>query len=361
MAYVYMIINNKTQKKYIGQTIQDIKTRWRVHVSKNSSCICLKRAFLKYGIENFTFKIIIICFDEDRFKYETEYIKNNNSVTPFGYNISSGGESGFHNCIHSDKTKKTLSIASRLYWKNVENTENHRTLMSNIMKNCNISSKMLNSDKWLKALEEKRIGGNKPIPLIQYDENYNVIRKYSSIYEAHTLNNFNKTALTKAIKNNKIYRNCYWKINKNNSDTDNNNINNNYVNKNNRKIIQYDLCGVKISEHSSIKNASKVVGCSDSMITSHLKGKYKTAAGYIWKYFEDEKSENEIITEICKNNKSNKRTKMISQYDMNDNKIQDFNSINEACKACNITKKSIGLCINGHRESSKGYKWKLQN
>jgi hypothetical protein len=34
----------------------------------------------KYGIENFTFEILIICFDEERYKFEMEYIKKYNSM-----------------------------------------------------------------------------------------------------------------------------------------------------------------------------------------------------------------------------------------------------------------------------------------
>jgi hypothetical protein len=38
----------------------------------------------KYGLESFKFEVVIICFDEDRFNYEKEYIKKYNSQAPNG-------------------------------------------------------------------------------------------------------------------------------------------------------------------------------------------------------------------------------------------------------------------------------------
>ena len=53
--------------------------RWNSHkaaIKHNNGCPLLTNAFKKYGIKSFKFEIIIICFDEDSYKYEKEYIKN---------------------------------------------------------------------------------------------------------------------------------------------------------------------------------------------------------------------------------------------------------------------------------------------
>lgn len=89
-----MIENKINCKKYVGQTLQDdIKKRWNKHKQVNKSFIgtCLYNAYKKYGIENFQFKIVCICFDEDTNKYEEEYIKKYNTLHPFGYNMINGG------------------------------------------------------------------------------------------------------------------------------------------------------------------------------------------------------------------------------------------------------------------------------
>ena len=63
-------------------------------INKGKGCPALRDAINKYGLDNFKFEVIIICFDEDRYKYEKEYIKKYNSQVPFGYNILSGGQIG---------------------------------------------------------------------------------------------------------------------------------------------------------------------------------------------------------------------------------------------------------------------------
>jgi group I intron endonuclease len=98
MAYIYRILNKISKKVYIGiTTYKDVKKRWNQHIqtaSINKGCPALREAFNKYGIEKFEFSVILICFDEDRFKYEIEYIKKYNSVAPNGYNLTTGGQCG---------------------------------------------------------------------------------------------------------------------------------------------------------------------------------------------------------------------------------------------------------------------------
>jgi len=108
MGYIYLITNKETKKQYVGQTIcKDVEKRWRQHrwPSNRNLGTYLSNAFKKYGIENFKFQIICICFDEDCNRFEQDYIKKFNTVSPNGYNIESGGSN--HIC-HPD-TKKKLS------------------------------------------------------------------------------------------------------------------------------------------------------------------------------------------------------------------------------------------------------------
>ncbi len=89
MGYIYIIENKINGKKYIGQTIcDDIEKRWKQHkkIDKNSIGSCLYNAYIKYGISNFIFKIICICFNSDADNYEIEYIKKYNTIYPNGYN-----------------------------------------------------------------------------------------------------------------------------------------------------------------------------------------------------------------------------------------------------------------------------------
>ena len=136
MAYIYLIINNINGKKYVGQTIQHYKERWSKHINSvktKEGCPLLKKAFIKYGITNFTFKILIICFDEDRIAYEKEYVKKYNTVTPNGYNMNAGGIGGLK---HTEESKAKITNGLLEYYKNTPNgksrinIENHRKAMS---------------------------------------------------------------------------------------------------------------------------------------------------------------------------------------------------------------------------------------
>lgn len=81
MYTVYQIINNINQKSYVGSSIQVIK-RWKKHkdISQNPNHkyynYPLYQAFRKYGIENFTFKILKDDFNsiEEMQQYEQEMI-----------------------------------------------------------------------------------------------------------------------------------------------------------------------------------------------------------------------------------------------------------------------------------------------
>ncbi len=108
MGFIYKITNTINKQCYIGQTIMNLEERWRHHKNVKSNCRYLKNAFQKYGIENFEFKLICICFDCDLNRFEIEYIKKYNSIVPNGYNLRAGGDNGGK---HNDETKLKISEA----------------------------------------------------------------------------------------------------------------------------------------------------------------------------------------------------------------------------------------------------------
>lgn len=89
--YLYRITNNINHKKYIGIT-NDYKKRWSNHRCGNSKNMVIAKAIKKYGKENFTFEVVEkgLTLDEANLK-EIEYIKQENTLVPNGYNISIGG------------------------------------------------------------------------------------------------------------------------------------------------------------------------------------------------------------------------------------------------------------------------------
>jgi group I intron endonuclease len=90
-------------KSYIGQT-NDYDRRCREHQTRNS-CPVFKKAINKYWWDNFTHEIL----EENLTLYESNiresyWILKDNTLSPNGYNLQSGGK----NCEFSDETKKKL-------------------------------------------------------------------------------------------------------------------------------------------------------------------------------------------------------------------------------------------------------------
>jgi group I intron endonuclease len=107
MGYIYKITNIINGMMYIGQTTSSLEKRWKEHLKPSSNCRYLKSALKKYGIDNFNFKLICICFDSDLDNVEIEYIEMLNTLVPNGYNLRQGGNKG----KHSEGTKKKISDA----------------------------------------------------------------------------------------------------------------------------------------------------------------------------------------------------------------------------------------------------------
>lgn len=109
MGVIY-IVESPSGKCYVGQTIHNLEKRWKEHIedANNPSkdhCKLLNKAIRKYGGEKFNKRVLAEVDDCNLNKTEEDYIKQFNSVSPFGYNIKHGGSSSKH---HED-TKKKIS------------------------------------------------------------------------------------------------------------------------------------------------------------------------------------------------------------------------------------------------------------
>lgn len=97
---IYKIINKRNGNLYIGQTIQTVEKRWKVHVrdaiNKRANTI-IGRAIRKYGEEAFTIEIIVekvpIIFLDTFEKYWINFYDTFNGS--HGYNATKGGYGTF--------------------------------------------------------------------------------------------------------------------------------------------------------------------------------------------------------------------------------------------------------------------------
>ena len=168
MGFIYKITNMITNKCYIGETKKNNPfIRWNEHkktIKNGIGCPALQDAVKKYGIDHFKFEILIICFDEDRFKYEIEYIKKYNSMVPNGYNLTKGGEGGgFYGKKHSKQTIDKLSNILKQRYIDIpelrqQSSERQKKIMSSIEARKKITEGFNNSEKWKLAKENKKVG-----------------------------------------------------------------------------------------------------------------------------------------------------------------------------------------------------------
>lgn len=90
-GYIYRVTNTVNGKSYVGRTIQRRpRDRWAAHKSdtKRGSSMLLHRAMRKYGVENFTFEIILELEGTkcEIAKEETRLIRFEGTLSPRGYN-----------------------------------------------------------------------------------------------------------------------------------------------------------------------------------------------------------------------------------------------------------------------------------
>ena len=103
MIGIYKITNKLNGKVYIGQSI-DIDTRWRQHINAKDN-FAIHNAIKKYGKENFKFEVLLECPAEMLNVWERDMIALYNCMSPYGYNLTEGGE-GHH---LSEETRLKMS------------------------------------------------------------------------------------------------------------------------------------------------------------------------------------------------------------------------------------------------------------
>lgn len=133
---IYKITNKINGKVYIGQTITSLERRWIQHCSdskKKSKNMAIIIAIQKYGKENFTIEQIDTANTRTELDQKEAYwIKYYNSLSPNGYNLTTGG-------IHyefSDETRKKISNANKgdkNYWYGKRFSTEHKNKIKNKM------------------------------------------------------------------------------------------------------------------------------------------------------------------------------------------------------------------------------------
>lgn len=209
-------------------------------------------------------------------------------------------------------------------------------------------------------------GGKNPpisktkITVYQYDKNFNFIKKYESITEAANTFNIPVTNICCALNQKRSLTSLgyYWLT------IDDINrfpirkkviVVRKILNRNTIPILQYDLNGNLIKEYIGQCEAERLTGISEKLINKCLRNKnYKQAGGYMWFY------KNNVPDNIEKY-PGKFFTRKISAFDLNNNFIQNFNSVREASIQLKLDETCISKNLKGHIKKTGNYMFKYND
>ena len=90
---IYCITHKETGKQYIGQSV-DCFERFKQHTTSKKGSGGIKGAIMLEGVCNFTFEILEECPPDKLNEREIFYIGEKGTLSPAGYNLTSGGGVG---------------------------------------------------------------------------------------------------------------------------------------------------------------------------------------------------------------------------------------------------------------------------
>lgn len=96
--HVYLIKNSENDKMYVGVTTKGYEHRFSNHKyqsRKNGRCSALYAAMRKHGDEKFSVELLEVCHSfEHMNERERHWIKELDTMSPNGYNLTDGGDAG---------------------------------------------------------------------------------------------------------------------------------------------------------------------------------------------------------------------------------------------------------------------------
>lgn len=302
-GYIYIITNTVNNKQYIGQTIRTIAIRFNGHISAAKNHLdetYLHRAMNKYGFDNFTVQEVV--------------------------------------CVHknsSEELQLELNHLEKYY------IEFYNTLSPN---GYNLT----------KGGFEGSESGKKKVD--EYDLNGVFIKTHDSLIDAaRSVNTQVSHSIIACCDGKSKY--AFQKIWRYHGESleQYELPNKKIAERINRKapIDQYSKTGVYIQSFDSIVDALDFLEIKDSNhISECCKGKIHTAHGFVWRYKDDP-------FDIY--NKTDKRFIGCKKYDINNNLLDTYSSIQDACISINKPVKNatsnISACCNRKKKTAYGFKW----
>jgi group I intron endonuclease len=263
MGWIYRIIS-PNGKSYIGQTIsRNVGTRWSREKSNPHGL--LRRAFKKYGLENFIFEELMEITEASHGPRWQEYldfwekncIQEFNSLRPHGYNSTTGGK----NCKFHDASRERMRQAQLAKPPPSEETRQRMR---------EAAAKRKDSGYTISEFTRALLSACKS------GENHHMYGK--------THKQESKDAISKRLKGRKMNPDSVKKS------AESRRGRKTSLEENERKmksVEQWSNDGkILINTFKSVSEAAQSIGIGITALSSCLNGRNKTSAGFVWKFTE---------------------------------------------------------------------------
>jgi len=303
---------NPENVRYIGKTSNSIKCRLQKHLSNLKGDTTYKGNWIRKEISDgfhIIIKSIYIVLENENWqdveiKLISEYKKKGYKLT----NLTPGGEgmhgkdNPFYNKSHTEESKQKLRISQP---------------------------------------SRKEV--------IQYNKTGKIINKYDSIAQASKECKIPISSISNVCKIKKKYKTAggyVWRFKGDSFSLEYENPAKNLR----KKVDQYNKKGELIATYNSVSKACDITSIPSGNISRCCNKNLKTAGGYVWR-FENDLFEKPSVRKGSKN---------IIQFDVDGNKIMEYNSISDAVKKTGINYSGIYHCANGKVKTIKGYIFKFK-
>lgn len=373
-CYVVYKHTSPSNKVYIGVTCQNPPEKRWANGKGYRDNKHFNNAILKYGWRNFLHEILLVeLTKEEAIEKETELIAKYNATNrEYGYNIALGGNSVGR---LSEEQKQKISEAGKKpvlqYTKSFEFIKRWDGAIDASLE-VGISTSMIaaccrenigSAGGFIWRYEHPELVGNPKghtnpdayKPVDQYSSNGEFITTYIHITEASEKTGIDSSTIGKCCKNEQRKTGGFiWRYHGEELTQDHIEWCNGTGREDARTpVSQYSKDGTFIKSWDGMHVVEKELNFDVAAIARACKGEQKLSYGFIWRYADEELTE-----EYIKWCNSSERIKDVIQYSLDGTFIAIYKSFTEAERATGISRKNISAVCKGNREQAGNFIWR---
>lgn len=282
--YILYLHKSPSNKYYVGITCQGVERRWRIDGSGYYQCPYFYSAIQKYGWNNFKHFIIREGMTkEDAENAEINLIKHLREDNYSLYNISNGGNASFAGIPLSEEHKRKISESNKGKPPTIKTEDGIRRLKESLKGN-----KRALGYHHTEETREKISNSLKGRKCAQFTDEHK--KHISESKKGWVMSEEQRKKISERMKGNKPSEKSIQRLIEYNKTRE---CPENLLKKLSKPVVQYDINMNLIAEYPSAMDAARKNDCDNSAINKCCKGQLKSVKGFIWKYKEKEKENNE--------------------------------------------------------------------